>query len=383
MIHLSVSNLGKGRLQLRSQPDSITITIKGRRRPMFCLCCRPPGGFFAEGVAEPVLDFAQALKRRTAYERRTSYSAAPAVHPGQTEFVIRNAHAISMDPHIGDLANADIHIRDGAIVNIGRNLAATSTLEIDGSGLTALPGLVADHRHPVSELLRTDDPHGAGFQAAQAEVVYRALRLALLDLASAGFTCVHVCGADIGSGHAETAVLAQIDAGLRGRFSFPLDAPTVRERKKAVRELYETWFAEPVEHLLDLGITGDDKDLEQILAPHRLPLTLTHDSSSSADGTAAARTIGAARRLGYDQWIGSLSPGKRADLILVRGSAQLRTGKTLGQIAADDVDFVCIDGCIRKRNGVLTEPNEGLIRREGAEAIARLGVLRHKTKPRS
>jgi len=347
---------------------------------MFCLCCRPPGGFFAEGVAEPVLDFARALKRRTAYERRTSYSAAPAAHPGQTEFVIRNINAITMDPHIGDLANADIHVRDGVIANIGRGLAATSTLEIDGSGLSALPGLVADHRHLVSELLRTEDPHGAGFQAAEAEDVYRAVRLALLDLASAGFTCVHVCGADIGSGQAETAILAQIDAGLRGRFSFPLDAQTAPEPKKAVRELYETWFAEPVEHLLDLGITGDDKDLEQILAPHRLPLTPADHSPPSPDGAAADRTIGAARRLGLDQWTGSLSPGKRADLILVRESAQLPTGTALSHFAADGVEFVCIDGCIRKRNGVLTEPNEGLIRREGAEAITHLGVLRDETR---
>jgi cytosine/adenosine deaminase-related metal-dependent hydrolase len=341
---------------------------------MFCLCCRPSGGFFAEGVAEPVLDFAKALKRRAAYERRTSYSAAPAAHPTQAELVIRNITAITMDPHIGDQASADIHVRDGAIVNIGRGFTATSTLEIDGSGLTALPGLVADHRHLVGELFRTDDPHGAGFLAAEAEDVYRALRLALLDLVSAGFTCVHVCGADIGSGHAETAVLAQIDAGLRGRFSFPLDAHSTREPKKAVRELYETWFAEPVEHLLDLGLTGDGKDIDQLLATHRLPLTPAHHSGSSMDSTAADRTIGAARRLELDQWIGSLSPGKRADLILVRG-----TTPTSEVLRYDDVEMVCIDGRIRKRNGVLTEPNEGLIRREGREAIARLATLQRRS----
>jgi hypothetical protein len=138
-----------------------------------------------------------------------------------------------------------------------------------------------------------------------------------------------------------------------------------------VRELYETWFAEP-EHLLDLGITGDDSDIEQWLAPHRLPLTAAHNSSSSADSSAADRTIGAARRLGLDEWIGSLSPGKRADMILIRRSAPPRTGKALGHITADDVELVCIDGRIKKRNGVLTEPNEGLIRREGREAISRL-----------
>jgi cytosine/adenosine deaminase-related metal-dependent hydrolase len=332
---------------------------------MFCLCCRAPGGFFAEGVAEPVLDFARALKRRTAYERRTSYTRAPVTHPGQAEFVIRDAGAITMDPHLGNPARTDLHMRDGVIVNIGRGLAAASAIEIDGTGLTALPGLVAAHRHPLSEILSVADPHNASLGDAEAEDIYRALRLALLDLTSAGITSLHVCGADLGASHAETAVLAQIDSGMRGRFSYPVE-PTVHDPKKAVRELHETWFTEPVEHLLELGLTGDGPNLAQLLAPHRLPLTEANDSD--APGTLSERTMGAARRLGLDDWIGSLSPGKRADLILVRGDP------TSG-FAPEDVELVAIDGRIKKRNGVLTEPNEGLIRREGADATARLGAL--------
>jgi predicted amidohydrolase YtcJ len=337
---------------------------------MFCLCCRPPGGFFAEGVAEPVLDFARALKRRTAYERRTTYSRAPVTHPGQAEFVIRDAGAITMDPHLGNPARTDLHVRDGAIVNIGRGLPAASAIEIDGTGLTALPGLVADHRHPLSELLGVADPHGAGLGDAEPEDIYRALRLALLDLTSTGITSLHICGADLGTGHAETAVLAQIDSGARGRFSYPVE-PTARDPKRAVRELHETWFTEPVEHLLELGLTGDGSDLAQLLAPHRLPLAEASDSDVAS--TLSARTIGAARRLGLDEWIGSLSPGKRADVILVRGDP-------VQGFAPENVDLVAIDGRIKKRNGVLTEPNEGLIRREGADATTRLGELTKTTE---
>jgi len=267
-----------------------------------------------------------------------------------------------MDPHLGNPDRTDLHVRDGAIVNIGRSLPAASAIEIDGAGLTALPGLVAGHRHPLSEILGVADPHGAGLSDAESQHVYGALRLALLDLTSAGITSLHVCGADLGASHAETAVLAQIDSGVRGRFSYPVEAGA-RDPKRAVRELHETWFTEPVEHLLELGLTGDGPNLAQLLAPHRLPLAETDDSYAA--GTLAERTIGAARRLGFDQWIGSLSPGKRADLILVRG-------KPDQGFAPEDVELVAIDGRIKKRNGVLTEPNEGLIRREGAEAVARL-----------
>jgi cytosine/adenosine deaminase-related metal-dependent hydrolase len=333
---------------------------------MFCLCCRPPGDFFAEGVAEPVLDFARALKRRTAYERRTTYSRAPATHPAQIEFVIRDISAITMDPHLGNPARTDLHVRDGAIVNIGRGLSANSAIEIDGSGLTALPGLVAGHRHPLSDMLGLADPHDTNLGHAEPEDVYRALRLALLDLTSAGVTSLHVCGADVGARQAETAVLAQIDSGTRGRFSYPVEANPAHDPKRAVRELHETWFTEPVEHLLELGLTGDGPNLAQLLAPHRLPLAEANEPDEGAASTLSERTIGAARRLGLDQWIGSLSPGKRADLILVRG-------EPAHGFATEDVDLVAIDGRIKKRNGVLTEPNEGLIRREGANSTARLG----------
>jgi hypothetical protein len=140
--------------------------------------------------------------------------------------------------------------------------------------------------------------------------------------------------------------------------------------------LHETWFVEPVEHLLDLGISGNaDGELEQWLSTHRLPLTATHVSEQATDNDAAHSPLVAARRLGLDQEIGSLSSGKRADLILARSPARSAVSATLRDITAAEVEMVCIDGRIKKRNGVLTEPNEGLIRREGAEAIAHLGAL--------
>lgn len=331
---------------------------------MFCLCCRPPGGFFAEGVAEPVLDFARALKRRTAYERRTSYSRAPVTHPALTGFVIRDVSAVTLDPRLGNPDHIDLHVRDGVIVSIDRDRPAISGIEIDGAGLTALPGMVASHHHPLSEIVGDTDPADVGFGKADPADIYRALRLAYLDLISAGFTSLHICGADLGPGHAETAVLAQLDSGVRGRFSYPVQATATLDLKKAVRELHETWFTEPKEHLIELGLAGGGSAFKELLASHQLPLATAHDPDSSAL-TISERTIGAARQLGLDQWIGSLSPGKRADLILVRG-------EPVHAPAPDAVELVAIDGRIRKRNGVLTEPNEGLIRREGADSIARL-----------
>jgi cytosine/adenosine deaminase-related metal-dependent hydrolase len=333
---------------------------------MFCLCCRPSGGFFAEGVAEPVIDFARALKRRAAYEHRNSFTRAPATHPSQAEFIIRNAAAISMDPRIGDQDHVDIHVRDGVIVNIGPGLPATPALDMHGDGFTALPGLVAPHRHLLSESLGTDTAHSAAFAEFAEADVYCALRLALLELASAGVTCVHICGAEFGAGHAETAVLAHIDSGARGRYSYPAGARAFSVSMKGAKELHDTWFTEPIEHLIELGLVGDEAGLAPPPGSLPLPQTSTHDLGASRNASPFGRTLGAARQLGLDPWIGSLSTGKRADLILVRS-------ERLERFSREDIDLVVIDGRIKKRNGVLTEPNEGLIRREGAEARARLG----------
>jgi cytosine/adenosine deaminase-related metal-dependent hydrolase len=70
-------------------------------------------------------------------------------------------------------------------------------------------------------------------------------------------------------------------------------------------------------------------------------------------------TIGAARVLGLDDRIGSLRPGKRADIVLVRkgpfgesidGDA---CAHVLLQTSPREIDTVLVDGEVRLRAGVL------------------------------
>ena len=66
----------------------------------------------------------------------------------------------------------------------------------------------------------------------------------------------------------------------------------------------------------------------------------------------------------------------RADIVLIAAGPHDATPQRGHDIVRNattpDVLMVAIDGRLRKQNGVLVEPNEGLIRREGREAIARL-----------
>jgi cytosine/adenosine deaminase-related metal-dependent hydrolase len=359
---------------------------------MFCACCRVPGqrssGFFAEDVGAPAPDAEAALARRAVYQRRATFSSAPALRPEQTEFIIRQACLLTMDPFIGDLANGDVHVRDGVIVNIGRDLQATAMHEIDGRNAIALPGFIASHRHLcTSAFAEIDHRQLPDLSSAHASDIYKTMRLALLDALAAGITTLNHCAYDIGSEHAETAIVAQIDSGVRGCLSYPLGGPTWdgTPDHDTLRRLEREWFASYGDHLLDLGLAVDNADDDTLAIPPSLPITADHTKEvTQQQDSLAARTLDAARALSLDHCIGSLSPGKCADIILIaapRGDgtplAPQQGHEIIRNATAADVLLVAIDGRLRKQNGVLTEPNEGLIRREGRDAVGRLRAEAH------
>jgi cytosine/adenosine deaminase-related metal-dependent hydrolase len=87
-------------------------------------------------------------------------------------------------------------------------------------------------------------------------------------------------------------------------------------------------------------------------------------------------TIEGARSMGMGDVIGSLRPGKRADVILVSTDTPNLVVFTdpahLLVTAAQpaNVDTVIVDGRIRKRNGALTTFDTALIAREARAALA-------------
>ncbi len=87
-------------------------------------------------------------------------------------------------------------------------------------------------------------------------------------------------------------------------------------------------------------------------------------------------TIDAARVLGIDKEVGSLTPGKRADIVMVRtdrlnmAMASDPVHLVVESTQPDNVDMVIVDGRVLKRDGKLTHIRQADVVREARVALA-------------
>src|SRR5262245_48376681 len=63
------------------------------------------------------------------------------------EFVIRNGFVLTMDAGVGDIPGGSVHVRNGEIVAVGRDVNAPGAEVIDATDMIVLPGLVETHWH--------------------------------------------------------------------------------------------------------------------------------------------------------------------------------------------------------------------------------------------
>lgn len=420
--------------------------------------------------------------------------------PARGEFVVRNAYVMTMDSALGDLANGDVHVRDGEIVAVGTRLIAPTAENIDGRNTIVLPGLIDTHWHLWTSLFRSlsGDTKERGYfplskrlgKAYTPEDMYRAVRFATAEALFSGITTVHDFNHNVRSlNYAKAAVRALTDTGIRARFSYGYyqaqpsekatdfdSIATLREsikdsqknllslgfapREVSVYKMYHRdWEmarkmglpitvhanssrseALEIELMSKEGLLGKDvqiihatvvtpAEIEQ-LAKSGTSVSLTPYTemrggfgfptvgelfsagvlvSLGIDTTALAgnadmfaimkavqsvrnaraesefkllprrvielATIDGARAMGIAQSVGSLKPGKRADLIMV-STMNLNMGvftdaaHLLVEAAQpSNVDMVVVDGRILKRNSQLTALNVEQVIREARDSL--------------
>jgi cytosine/adenosine deaminase-related metal-dependent hydrolase len=455
-----------------------------------------------------VLAGTTALSAAALLPSRASAQTAPSGRtglPARREFVVRGAHLLTMDNGLGDIENGDVHVRDGAIVAIGRGVQAPGAETIDGKGMICMPGFVDTHWHHwttfLRPVMRADDPKKTYFPVTfglgvhyTPEDSYRAVRLGLAEAISAGITTTHNWAHNVRSPkHADAEVQAMRDGGLRGRFAYgpalgmpndqPMDLADMARLKRDIgndpmltlgicsrnidgnntsrgaingamakqewshaRELglpitLHTSGSASIQLLNKEDLLGPDVQLVhplnttatdwELLAKHRVHYSVSPLGESgrsgemqfpelvkagvmvsiSIDNVTAERcdcfacmhmmqtinrhrtggkvkittkqlvrmaTLGGAEDLGFDKVTGSLTPGKRADLILVRTDRP--NMRMLGdpydalvQLATPaDVDTVVADGRILRRKGEFTALDFAKLEADGAQSVAAL-----------
>ncbi len=186
----------------------------------------------------------------------------------RSEFLIRNAHVLTMDAAVGDIAGGDVHVRAGAIAAVGRRLNAPSAEIIDGSGMLVLPGFVETHWHMWTSILRSlsgDRPEHGYFPTSRgigafytADDMYAAGRLAAAEAVHSGITFVHDwCHNVRDPKFAEAALRALRDVGVRGRFSYGSPTGASNDLSIDLRDLArlkERWSEYANDGLLTLGL---------------------------------------------------------------------------------------------------------------------------------
>jgi len=168
----------------------------------------------------------------------------------------------------GDIAGGDIHVRDGAIIAIGKALEAPGAEAISGDGMIVLPGLVETHWHMWNTLLRgmAGDQQKVGYFPTSAGLgayylpsdMYQGTRLSAAEALNAGITFVHDwCHNPRTPEHAEENLRALRESGIRARFSYgPARGIPVTQAVNItdIERLAGAWPAYSNEGLLSLGL---------------------------------------------------------------------------------------------------------------------------------
>ena len=191
--------------------------------------------------------------------------------PSRTEFVVRNAYVMSVDPKIGELPRGDVHARNGEIVAVGRDLVAPGAEVIDGRNMIALPGLIETHFHLWTSFARglVGDGNMDYFPVMARigpnitpEVAYRSVRLGIAEALDSGLTTIHDWSHNITTpAHADADLRALRESGIRSRFSYgysrvlqekPKQLPDFADIERVKNELAR----QPNDNLISMGFAA-------------------------------------------------------------------------------------------------------------------------------
>jgi 5-methylthioadenosine/S-adenosylhomocysteine deaminase len=187
--------------------------------------------------------------------------------PARGEFTIANAYVMTMDSSLGDIADGSVHVRNGDIVAVGKDVTGGGE-RIDGSGMIVMPGLVETHWHMWNTLFRSfagDKPEDGYFptvarfgQQMSPNDTFQSTRLSAAEAINSGMTFVHSwCHNVRSTAHAEADIRALAEVGIRARHScgWPQGLPDTQSVDQGpIESLARNWESWSNEGLITLGM---------------------------------------------------------------------------------------------------------------------------------
>ncbi len=162
---------------------------------------------------------------------QTAGGAASGGLPAQGEFIVKNAYVLTMDPQLGEISGGDIHVRNGVLVAVGRNLSAPGAQIVNADGMIALPGFIETHWHMWGAVARNmaGPTKESGYyflsrllgQFFTAEDNARGVRLALAEGLNSGITTFNNWSHNLlGPEYADAELAVHKEVGARAQFSY-------------------------------------------------------------------------------------------------------------------------------------------------------------------
>jgi 5-methylthioadenosine/S-adenosylhomocysteine deaminase len=266
--------------------------------------------------------------------------------PARGELVVRRGYLLTMNNSLGEIPEGDVHVRNGEILAVGKNLKAPGATVLDGRNMIVMPGFVDTHWHMWTTYLRcmAGDKVEDGYfpvttaygQVMQPEDMYYGTRLAAAEAIYSGITTVNDdCHNVRTQEHAEHDIRALGEAGLRANWSYGSyrGVPPGELRNLAsVERLHQNWAKYSNDGLITLGYSWGglpignpvpalavDNAKKEIEAARRLGLRISMHLASR-EGTPAGQVQAQAQYLGKDMVLIHMLAATAEEMKLVAAS---------------------------------------------------------------
>ena len=218
---------------------------------------------------------------------------------GQRRILLKGGVVLTLDPRVGDFAQADVLIEDGKIREVRPNIAVSeeAVAVVDAENRIVLPGFIDTHHHFYQGILRNiltngllnpdynRDISNTLTSAYRPSDVYAGVLVTALGMIEAGTTtAVDTSQVSHTPEHSDAGIRALQESGLRAVYAYSRGAGAGTKYPQDIARLQETAFSTR-DQLLTLALGGTlDANIFAVAREAGVP-TVSHGVNSNTERT--------------------------------------------------------------------------------------------------